>query len=344
MTMPHRLGDILSLYPNHFRALQPSPVELKPGFSDASVLRLKSTEGEFCLRGWPPGEFPRARIVGLHRLLDWIAAHGVSQVSVPISSQQGTTLVFCHDRFWQLEPWKPGEADFWKNPSRIKLQAVMRCLANWHRAAASFVPGAEEATWFACKSSAHSPAIVERLKQIENWDNGRCDRLFDKMQQCETTEFRHIGFELLRLYRQLSAGIASNMQAAARVEFSLQPCLRDCWHDHFLFTGDEVTGLIDPSACRTENVASDLARLLGSLVGDDANEWAAGLDAYHAHRQLTNDEFRLVKILDQSGVLLSGMRWLDRRFLREEIFAQPNRVLNRLRGIQKRLESLASRH
>ena len=67
----------------------------------------------------------------------------------------------------------------------------------------------------------------------------------------------------------------------------LQPCLRDVWHDHVLFQGDEVTGLIDPSAARTDTVAADISRLAGSLIADDRRAWGKAMDAYQAVRPLS---------------------------------------------------------
>ena len=45
------------------------------------------------------------------------------------------------------------------------------------------------------------------------------------------------------------------------VPFNL--CIGDVWHDHILFEGDAVTGMIDFAAAKVDHVAADLARLLG---------------------------------------------------------------------------------
>ena len=61
----------------------------------------------------------------------------------------------------------------------------------------------------------------------------------------------------------------------------LQPCIRDVWHDHILFLGDSVSGIVDYGAMAVDTVAGDIARLLGSLVGNHVADWEEGIDAYH---------------------------------------------------------------
>ena len=87
----------------------------------------------------------------------------------------------------------------------------------------------------------------------------------------------------------------------------LQPCLCDVWHDHVLFDGDRVTGLVDYGAVKIDHPAVDVARLLGSLVEDDADGWAIGLTAYREVRPFTADEAQLARALDCRG------RWRGRR-------------------------------
>src|SRR5205085_7730253 len=67
---------------------------------------------------------------------------------------------------------------------------------------------------------------------------------------------------------------------AVAPQLALQPAIRDVHHEHVLFTGDQVTGLIDFGALRIDTPLTDVARLVGSLVGDDAEARRIALDAY----------------------------------------------------------------
>ena len=69
------------------------------------------------------------------------------------------------------------------------------------------------------------------------------------------------------------------LEDMSSVPVPLHPCLRDIWHDHVLYTEDHVTGIVDLSAARTENVAADLARLLGSLLGPGDGRWELALES-----------------------------------------------------------------
>jgi Ser/Thr protein kinase RdoA (MazF antagonist) len=93
--------------------------------------------------------------------------------------------------------------------------------------------------------------------------------------------------------------------------FPLQPCLADLWHDHVLYRGDKVTGIIDYGSLRRDHVSVDLARLLGSLVPDDQAWWAAALDAYSSRGKLLPGEWDLVRVLDFTGMVAGVMNWLE---------------------------------
>jgi len=329
--------SILKRYPQQYQPQHvESPADTR-GFSGAVVVRVDCPAGQFALRGWPPDGLSRKRILGLHRLLAEISRRGVSQVAVPVASSDGTRLINVQNRLWQLEGWMPGKADFHENPSEARLRAAMACLAGWHRAAATFEPRPEEAAWFSSQSLSPSPAVSERLELIDRWTAPRREELRRRMAHSGQTEFRRTAEPVLDLFTRAAPRVAEELRTVRERKFRLQPCLRDVWHDHLLFTGDEVTGLIDASACRAENVATDLARLLGSLVGDRRADWDIGLNEYQKHRLLTLDELALVFLLDRSAVLLSGMTWLDRHYLQRSEFGPPERILDRLKTILARL-------
>src|SRR5262249_28738628 len=109
------------------------------------------------------------------------------------------------------------------------------------------------------------------------------------------------------------------------------------WHDHLLFTGDTVTGLIDASACRTENVAGDLARLIGSLIEDNARGWKIALETYRSHHPLSLAEEALIIVLDRSAVLLSSITWLNWLAIERREFPDQDAALDRLRHWHRRL-------
>jgi Ser/Thr protein kinase RdoA (MazF antagonist) len=313
------------------------------GFSGAAVFEVRTSDAVWCLRRWPAGALPPARIAGLHRLLRHIHEAGVTQVAVPVAALNRTTLPSSGDYLWQLEPWMPGTADFHDRPGDARLRSTMHCLAAWHRAAACFDPPGAEREWFGRSDQAASPAVTERLRLINDWRGGRLARLKGAILRRPEDRLAEVGHAIVSLFERATPNIAGELEAAARLRFRLQPCLRDVWHDHVLLIGDDVTGLIDPSACRMENVATDLARLIGSLAGDEARQWQLALEAYSRKNSLTPEELRLVAVLDRSAVLLSGLIWLDRRFLGGQTWPEVDRVERRLRAILERLQHLASR-
>jgi homoserine kinase type II len=120
----------------------------------------------------------------------------------------------------------------------------------------------------------------------------------------------------------------------------LQPVIRDIWYEHVLYEGDAVSGIIDFGAMRIDSVATDIARLLGSMVEDDQDGWQAGLNAYQSVRRLSADELELVRVFDSSTVLLSGLNWLQWVFAERRQFSNRRKVELRLEGFAARLSRL----
>ncbi len=285
----------------------------------------------------------RQRLAGLHRLIAHVQASGVSQVPSPIATLDGGTYFESHRHLWQLESWMPGSADFSKSPTPARLRAALQTLALWHRAAEHFAAKTSERKWFSSSPSGLSPGLVRRAREIARWDDTTCALVLDRLAIRTWPDFSDLGCQILDGFRKAAPRIAAQLNIGRNTLVPLQPCLRDVWHDHVLFTGDEVTGLIDPHAARSDTVATDLARLVGSLVGDDRQAWQTGLDAYQEFRPLAAAELVLVELFDQTAVLLNGLTWLDWHCLQGRVFDDRDRVIARLQGILARLRVLVSR-
>ena len=157
----------------------------------------------------------------------------------------------------------------------------MATLARFHLAARGFVADRGAETWFGSSESSRSPAVGERLTQLADYQR-QWDQLVGRARKTVSGRADWTGLlvDVDRLFGRGAAAVAGQLQTVQPTGYRCQPCLRDIWHDHLLWTGDRVTGLIDPGSCRSDNVAIDLSRLLGSLVGDDTAAWDRGLAAY----------------------------------------------------------------
>jgi hypothetical protein len=308
----------------------------RSGFSGAHVYRVVTDTAGFALRRWPsPCSLPEARLRELHRFLAFLQREGINVVAVPRAGTTGT-LIRHAQHLWQLEPWMPGSAESSDSVGDGQLRSAMQTLARLHRAAARYEPTSHGREWFYQASAAPAPAVIERLQAIRVWTSDRFRMLM---------AFQH-WFErdgpLLYWFELLAPAVRSELQRMASLAFPLEPCLRDVWSEHVLFTGDEVTGIIDPSAARSENVASDLSRLLGSLLPNvDEARWQQALDDYDVVRPLSLEERRLVSVLDRSGVLLSMLHWLEQLSVDRSLWTNPN-VLQRIATVQLRLERMAA--
>jgi Ser/Thr protein kinase RdoA (MazF antagonist) len=245
-------------------------------------------------------------------------------------------LVIVDGSLWQVEPWLEGLPESTFGESR--LSSTMRALACWHLAAARHVPAPEHAVWFSRHENQVSPAVRERRERLQSLRPATIQQWAEAAQKDASFDLR----DGLRRMAECVLGCVPRslmeLESAACFMVPLQPVLRDVWRDHILFTGDEVTGIIDPSACRSESVAADLARLLGSMIGDDRPAWDFALDEYHRRRPLSPAERTLIPVLDRSGVLLSAVTWLSWLGPEQRVSPDDPRVLPRVRELTARLE------
>jgi homoserine kinase type II len=270
------------------------------------------------------------RLQFTHSVLRRVYNKGIREIAAPLETIDGATWVR-HDGFlWELTPWMPGRADFHSDPRPEKLRAALAWLARFHLAAAPETP-----------DLGPSPGIAQRSELLERLRGGEAAESARLLPTLGWPEFADRGKRVLAAFEKRAAGMERLLSESQTLSCPLQPCIRDIWHDHVLFEGDRVSGVVDFGAMRTECIAGDIARLLGSLVGDDGDLRRVGLEAYCENRPLTESERRLLPPFDASEVLLSGMNWLRWICLERRRFDQPDRVLARLDEILSRLERSA---
>jgi Ser/Thr protein kinase RdoA (MazF antagonist) len=241
---------------------------------------------------------------------------------------------------WTLTPWLPGDADYWKEPRPAKLDAALRTLAEIHLAAAAYPVGDKAGR----PRTDRSPALVKRADRLEGLKSAEWAELNYHLAKAPRTAEREVACEALELIRGALGRLWDESLRWCDEPLPLQWVIRDVWHDHVLFTADQVTGVIDFGAAAVDSPAGDVARLLGSLVGDDEAGWRRGIAAYQRQRSLSSVELDAVRYFDASGTLLSAFNWVhwlfrDPSALGKEIDrAAARRRLERLVG---RLRQLA---
>ncbi len=301
------------------------------GFSGARFWRVEAPQGNFCLRRWPV-EYPREEdLAFIHAVLRHVARSGFSVAAVPIANCSGRTHLDHSGYLWELGPWMPGQADFNDRPTEVRLVAAMQCLAQFHQATEDFAE-------VSSRPPQPSPAVVQRRGILRDWLTGRSQDLERALARTvDWPEMTSCVENLLRLFPQWAPPIDEALARFAEMPVRLQPCIRDVWHDHLLFMGDEVTGLIDFGSMGVESVACDVARLLGSLAGNSAPLWHVGMDAYCRIRGLSSVELGLIPALDASGVLLGALNWAAWVMLERREFEEPQAVLRRMELLIGRL-------
>jgi Ser/Thr protein kinase RdoA (MazF antagonist) len=308
------------------------PLGSAGGFSGSRFWRIEQAGSSLCLQQWPEDPPPKERIEFIHSVLHHVQRQGFSLIPTVFATRSGADYVEHAGQVWELRTWLPGEADFCREPSVAKLSAAMSALAGFHRAAATF-PGRGP-------RRGTSPGIVQRRGQLQHWLAGDAARLAAAIDPQRWPELAARGQRVLRLFDAHAIAAAAQLEHAARLEVPLQVCIRDIWHDHVLFSGDRVHGIIDFGGLGWDNVAMDVARLLGSLTVDYGAYWRQGLASYNEAHALGESELRLASIFDRSTVLMAGLNWLDWIFRQGRIFDNNQAILTRMDHILARLENL----
>jgi Ser/Thr protein kinase RdoA (MazF antagonist) len=334
---------ILNQYPADCQPTSIEPLGAAGGMSGAVFWRIYAPRGELALRRWPTEHPTPERLRFIHAVVQHAKARGIAFVPVPIGARDGQSFVEQAGHLWELAPWMPGAPNYERSPSGPRLRAAMTALAQIHVAVAD-ASSASDFRLFARPAKWDVPerwnSAARRLARLRDLQAGEMATLERAVNDAHWPGLATLSRKFISLLPQAVPHVIIGLESLAGAALPLQCCLRDIWHDHVLFTGDKVTGIIDFGAVDSDTPATDVARLLGSLVGDDSAGWQAGLDAYAATRPLSEDEIRAVTALDASGTILAGCNWIRWIYVEGREFEDHQRVIDRFARLCARIKSL----
>lgn len=318
--------EVLTCFGGHFGAGTWQSLGNLGGFSGAQLWRVETSAGPLCLRAWPPGLPAPERLAAIHLRMRQARAAGLLFVPAIHATPDGSTFIARGGHLWELATWMPGRADFHAFPTAKRLEQACVALAQLHCAW-----GHESQLVDAC------PAVERRLQHVEDWRQRATSGWEvpaatgqDPVLPWARRAWLSVRPRLEFLERQLAPWLARRVP--------VQPCLCDIWHDHVLFEGDRVSGLIDYGAVKIDNVAVDLARMLGSLVEDEAALRGTGLKAYCRIRPFSPQEEALIPLLDEATVILGAANWLKWLYLDRKQFENRDGAALRLSQLVQRIE------
>lgn len=315
MTAPP--GEVLARYPPSARPSS-GPVALgnAGGLGGSRLWRFDSARGPLVLRRWPEA----AGLASVERIHAWVRrAEGLGIVPVPLPGRDGRTVQACGGRLWELSPWRPGGPPAPEPPQEGQVRAAFAALALFHRAMGEVRP------------SSTSPGLASRVAEIESLLPRDLAEWRKIIARSRAGEARRLAETWLDGAARAAPRVLDAIRPLAGLNVAIQPVLRDARPEHFLFTGDRLTGLVDFGAMDFDPVSADLARLLGEWIGDRAELRSQALSAYDSVRPRSDAESALIDPFERSADLLIGSRWLRWGLIEGRTFDDPLAVVKGLR-------------
>lgn len=345
--MSLKLRSILCMYPS--LAGHTPQVDCMPqlGFSGAQLWRISVAEPTntpptqstiYVLRRWPAGHPSPERLALVHEVLRAVHARGFDIVPLPQRTFDGKTWIHFDGHLWELTPWLPGQSDSNHPTQPRRLRAAFEALARFHELSGEVRLAQNAGT----RNTAFIPAVWERCELAQKWRQVERGALGEAVAHSPPlpSALSSLAREILQLAVPLLPLLEEKLGAWRTYKAPLTPAIRDLHREHVLFTGEHVTGLIDFGALRIDSPLTDVARLLGSLAGDDPAARRCALEAYAAHRPLSLSQRQLIDLLDASNVVLGGLNWIKWLYLERRQFPSWPAVVRRLEEIVARLRRI----
>jgi Ser/Thr protein kinase RdoA (MazF antagonist) len=306
---------------------QTIPLGNRGGFSGAEIWRVEGAFPSLCLKAWPEQGADAQQLERMHFLM---ARARLAYVPEVRTCENGMSWVNSNSRCWDLTTWMPGKADFHELPTAVRLAAACGALARIH---AAWQPER--------RSVAPCLSVARRLEALADWSALLASGWRLDTEKVSVETWRPLLERVWQLAQPREQPLRLMLAAWRDKPVALQPCIGDVWHDHILFEGDAVTGVIDFGATRIDHPATDVGRLIGSLVADDEIGWATALAAYRSVRALSWEEESLARLLDRSGAVIGLFNWLRWCGRGERTFSDRDAVTKHLLGLIERIEKWA---
>jgi Ser/Thr protein kinase RdoA (MazF antagonist) len=301
------------------------------GLSGAQLWRVALGEKTCCLRRWPTVRPTEQQLNELHALITHVWNGGFVIVPLPQLTQAGQSFVHFAGHLWELANWLPGKNA--ENFSTSQIDAALTALAQFHQAAASHTG----------LKSGPAPGLLKRRTILQQLRAGGLKQLEQATRGNAKVPIRDIASSLLADLRLVLPTAIQLVEKSSTASYPLQWCLRDIHRGNLLFTNDRVSGLVDFGAAGIDSVAGDIARLVGSIAGDDTQVWQTCLATYKKNHALSQDELGAIMAYDVGGLVASSANWLRWLIIERREFADSKAVQTRLSELAKRLRSLAER-
>jgi len=300
------------------------------GFSGAHLWKVNTDASGFCLRRWPTPHPDADRLNWIHRVIRHAYHNDCPFLAVPRLTTGGDSFVRYQDSFWEVSHWMPGVANFLEDGNETRLKNMMRALARYHQTAAQVS--------LDFRPSSNLKSRIEQLQKLPRTVQQLVNvplSFIGSPEVCDAVE--SLRRTILKNGESTGKRLLQSLRPLAGVVFPVQPILRDIWHDHVLFTGDEVTGVVDFGAMQMDNIAFDISRLLGSTIADSTTRWPLAVEIYSQTRPLMDSETVLIPLLDQTTTLLGSVNWLKWICLERRQFEDWSSVISRLAFLRGRL-------
>ena len=349
------------------------------GFSGSSFWKVRGRRGRYCLRRWNAAYPTLERLQFIHAVQWHAQQEGFEKFPMPVETLEHMTLVADETNFWQLEPWLEGRPGTRCRMTGRRIVSAMLALAEFHQAVRSFPLEISEGSsptllaqektlleWSDARiqslrgkiefslrgesapaeSSADVPqnalfvADLPESEYCRNLAQTARMALVPCLGRTLRPEVRELVLRTLEAATRLRRLLMPGLIRCCNYTLAFQPCLGDIHAGHVFFTPRKVSGFIDFETLHADNVATDTARLLGSMAGSDPLAWVLGLSAYQCVRRLNEEELETTNLLRKSHLVVTALRWLDCVFSHGMPVRFSAGMLQRLAALCEGLESL----